>query len=117
MGRFDPLAMFSIMVQVNDEMPRGEHQVGHAFFQFIARWVERDGQTIVTRVSSSRLPVARNVYEFVSDIDEEVVPIVLAREAVLRSLVQESDQEDSLDENKELAEVARKSGHARNPNL
>jgi len=124
-GRFDPAATFSVMLQVNSELLEyGENnRPKHAFFQFVIRWIEHH-TTLVTRVYSHRLSVANTVHDFLNGIDEEVVPVMLAKEAVLRSMVdyennanlqEELDMlddgaallQDSLEENEELACAAR----------
>lgn len=82
LGRFDPLATLSVMLRVNDEYPMDEF----AFFQCTVRYVERDGKTLVTRVYSHQLPVAKTVGDFLASVDEEVVPVLLGKEAVYRSM-------------------------------
>jgi len=104
-GRFDPLASLSVMLEVTDKIER--EQSKHAFFQIIARWVENDGKTIVTRVYSHRMQVARTIHDFLDGLDEDVIPVFLAREAVLRAIVQEG-AEDTWDESEELAVEARR---------
>lgn len=81
-GRYDPLSTFSVMLRVNDSYQAEEH----AFFQFIVRFVDFSRQNLVTRVTSHRLSVANDVGEFLEAIDEEVVPVLLAKEAVYRSM-------------------------------
>jgi hypothetical protein len=82
LGRFDPLATLSVMLRVNDDFPVEEE----AFFQCTVRFVERDGKTLVTRVFSEQLPVAKDVSAFLDSVDEEVVPVLLGKEAVYRSM-------------------------------
>lgn len=82
LGRFDPLATLSVMLRVNEEYPMDEA----AFFQCIVRYVERDGKTLVTRICSHQLPVAKDASEFLESVDEEVVPVLLGKEAVYRSM-------------------------------
>lgn len=82
LGRFDPLATLSVMLRVNEDYPIEET----AFFQIIVRFVEKDGKTLCTRVYSHQLPVAKNVSDFLSSVDEEVVPVLLGKEAVYRSM-------------------------------
>lgn len=80
LGRFDPLATLSVMLRVNDDYPMDDN----AFFQCIVRYVEKDGKTLVTRVYSHLLPVAKSVRDFLESVDEEVVAVVLGKEAVYR---------------------------------
>lgn len=82
LGRYDPLSTFSIMLRLNDSYQNEEH----AFFQGIVRFVDATGQTLVTRVTSHRLSVASDVGEYLEAIDEEVVPVLLGKEAVYRSM-------------------------------
>lgn len=82
LGRVDPLATLSVMLRVNEEYPVEET----AFFQCTVRFVEKDGGTLVTRVFSHELPVAKKVTDFLESVDEEVVPVLLGKEAVYRSM-------------------------------
>jgi hypothetical protein len=83
LGRFDPLSTVSIMLRLNDFY---QHE-SHAVFQFVARHVDRDGATLVTRVFTHRLSIAKDTVEFLDGVDEEVVPVLLAKEAVSRSMM------------------------------
>jgi hypothetical protein len=76
------MSTFSVMLQLRDLLPEDEH----AIFQYIARYVDQDGKTLVTRISTHRLPVANDVSEFLDSVDEEVVPVLLGKEAVYRSM-------------------------------
>ena len=49
--------------------------------------------TLVTKVSTHRLPIALSVHDFLDSMDEEVIPIVLGKEAVFRSIVGREDEE------------------------
>ena len=82
LGRFDPISTFSFMLQINEFY---QHE-SHALFQFIARFVDRQGKTLVTRVFTRRLAIANNVSEFLDVVDEEVVPVLLGKEACFRSI-------------------------------
>jgi hypothetical protein len=90
MGRYDPLSTLSFMLRV-DENIKPEDK--YAFFQCTIRYLEQDGKTLVTKVSTHRLPIARSVHDFLDSMDEEVVPIVLGKEAVFRSIVGREDEE------------------------
>ena len=85
MGRYDPLSTLSVMLQVNDEVVLEVDK--YALFQCTVRYVEKNGATLVTRVSSHRLPVARSVHDFLDGMDEKAVPIVLGKETVFRAVV------------------------------
>jgi hypothetical protein len=82
LGRFDPIATFSVMLQVNQFY----QQESHALFQCIARHVDRKGKVLVTRVFTHRMPFAKDIGEFVDVVDEEVVPVLLGKEAVYRAM-------------------------------
>lgn len=82
LGRYDPLSTFSVMLSVNDFFQHDEY----AFFQCTARYVSPDGMYLVTRITTHRLSVASDVGEFLEAIDEEVVPVLLGKEAVYRSM-------------------------------
>jgi hypothetical protein len=81
-GRYDPLSTFSVMLRLNDLYQGDEY----AFFQYIVRFIDVSRQSLVTRISSHRLSVANDVGEFLEAIDEEVVPVLLAKEAVYRAM-------------------------------
>ena len=81
LGRFDRLATHTLMMQVNDDI-RQEDQ--HATFQFVARFVTPDGNYLVTRVFTHRLPVA-DMHQFLAGQRSDVVAICLGREAVFRA--------------------------------
>jgi Sec23/Sec24 zinc finger/Sec23/Sec24 trunk domain len=92
-GRYDPLSTLSMMLTMDDSIRINE---SYAFFQCTVRYLDEDGKTLVTRVSSHRLPFARNVHDFLDSMDEEVVPILLGKEAVFRSIVGRED-DDAID--------------------
>ena len=76
LGRFDPLATLSVMLRVNEKYPVDEN----AFIQCTVRYVEKDGLTIVTRVCSHTLSVAKTVSDFLQSVDEEVIPVLMGKE-------------------------------------
>lgn len=80
LGRYDSRSTFSLMLQVNEFHQREPY----AFFQFIVRYVE--GDTLVTRMASRRLSIARNAGEFLDSVDEDAVAVILGKEAVYRSM-------------------------------
>lgn len=82
MGRKDPLSTFSVMLEINNFFQKD----AFAFFQCITRFVDRRGQILITRVFSHRISIANDVGEFLDSIDEEVVLVVLGKEAVYRSM-------------------------------
>lgn len=91
MGRYDPLSTLSFMLNVDDDGLTLDDK--YAFFQCTIRYLEDDGMTLVTKVSTHRLPIALSVHDFLDSMDEEVIPIVLGKEAVFRSIVGREDEE------------------------
>ena len=110
LGRYDPLSTFSVCLEVNEDCHVLDEK--YVFFQFVIRYVKADGKTLVTRVYSHRLPIARSVDDFLDGVDEEVVPVLLGREAVLRSMFRKdrADRADTMDKDQEemLAHAAKK---------
>jgi hypothetical protein len=90
MGRNDALSTLSVMLGVNDFFQKDKH----GCFQCTARYVEKDGKTIVTRVFTQRLVSAKDVGEFLDSVDEEVIPVLLGKEAVYRSMYGREIPED-----------------------
>lgn len=92
LGRYDPLSTFSVMLRIDDSMlealQRGGDENGPDDFvvvQCVSRYCI-DGHTLVTRITTSRLSIAPTVSAFLDSIDENVVPVLLAKEAVYRSI-------------------------------
>ena len=99
-GRVDPLSTYSIMFRTNDSFGQAlpDTSRGYAVFQCIARFVDPTGNYLVTRVATHRLAIAKDVGEFLENMDEEVVPVVLAKEAVYRSMYgREMHEQDIVD--------------------
>ncbi|GKY95193.1 COPII-coated vesicle budding, variant 3 [Mayamaea pseudoterrestris] len=80
-GRVDPISTFSVMLQMNEFF---QHE-SHALFQCIARYINRQGNVLVTKTFTRRLATANDVVEFLDGVDEEVVPVLLGKEAVYRA--------------------------------
>ena len=93
-GRYDPLSTISAMVQVNEEFLPDEDR--YAVFQCTIRFVDPTSQELVTRVSTNRLPIALSVNDFLESSDEEVMPVVLGKEAVYRSIVGREEEETAV---------------------
>jgi hypothetical protein len=68
-----------------------------AFVQLTARYISRDGSMIITRVSTNRLPVAESVSDYVKHVDDEVVSVLLSKNAVYRSVHGREETEDTKD--------------------
>jgi hypothetical protein len=103
LGRVDPLTTLSVMLEVTETFHPDDK---FAFFQLTSRYVDRDGKTMITRVSSHRLPVAKDVSDFLDGVDEEVVPVVLAKGAVYRALHGREETDES-----KMIQTAGNSGH------
>ena len=71
-------------MSVTKKSPKKSEEMQYAYFQCTARYVERDGKTLVTRVYTHQLPIAQDVEDFLESVDDEVIPVVLGREAVYR---------------------------------
>ena len=97
MGRADPISTFSVMAQVNEFFQREQH----AFFQCVVRYLDRSGKYLVTRIATHRLSVAKQSGEWLDAVDDDVVPVLLAKEAVYRSVfgreMRESDETETPD--------------------
>lgn len=93
--RYDPLATISVMVQVNDTIVPDDDD--HAFFQMTARYISQDGKTVITRVFTHRFPVAESVSDYVKNLDDEVVSVLLAKGAVYRSVHGREETEETKD--------------------
>lgn len=93
-ARFDPLTTLAVMCQVNDSM---EDEDEAAFFQFVTRYYDKEGEKMVTRVVSFRLDVAEDVAEFVSSVDDEAISVILAKSAVYRAVHGRDETEGAKD--------------------
>lgn len=93
-GRVDPLSTFAVLLEVDDSLTEEDE---FAFFQMIVRYISRTGREEVTRVCSFKIPVAEDVNEFVSGVDDEVVSVILAKAAVYRSLHGRDESENTRD--------------------
>ena len=93
--RVDPLATISVVVQLNETMEPDEDKF--AFFQLTARTISRDGTTMITRVSTHRHAVADSISDYVNNVDDEVVSVLLAKNAVYRSVHGREETEDTKD--------------------
>lgn len=94
MGRVDPLSTVTVLMDVDDTVSSEDE---YAFFQLIARYISRRGEEEITRVSSFKIPVAGNVNDFVSSVDDEAMSVMLAKVAVYRALHGREETEDTRD--------------------
>lgn len=94
LGRVDPLSTLGIMLQVNDTIEESDRS---AFFQTTSRHIDRAGKKIITRVVTRRMPVATDVSDFLSAVDDEAVSVLLAKAAVYRALHGREETEKTRD--------------------
>lgn len=92
LGRVDPRSTVAVSLELNDTFEEGTDT--QCFFQFISRYLDRQGKKCITRVYTYRFPVASDVTDFVNSASSEVVAVVLAKTAVYRTLHgrEETDQ-------------------------
>jgi len=90
LGRFDPKSTFSVMLRLNDFFQHDKY----ACFQCVVRYVDPEGTSLITRVTTHRLSVAKDVGEFLQGVDEEVIPVLLGKEALYRSMFGRDVDED-----------------------
>jgi len=93
-GRVDPLSTFAVLLEVNDSVSEDDE---FAFFQTVVRYVSRTGREEVTRVCSYKIPIAEDVNEYISGLDDEVVSVMLAKAAVYRALHGRDETENTRD--------------------
>lgn len=107
LGRVDPLSTITVMMEIEDSISEDDD---HAFFQLVTRYVSRKGDEEITRVCSFQIPVAKDVNDFVSSIDDEAMSVVLAKAAVYRSLHGRDESSETRDltaaEDAEAQEIA-----------
>jgi hypothetical protein len=82
-GRVDPLTTFTIMLEVDDTIAEDDD---YAFFQLVSRYVSRTGNEEITRVCSFKVPVASDISDYLSSLDDEAVSVILGKAAVYRAL-------------------------------
>jgi len=94
MGRYDPLSTISVMMQVTDDISHEKTNNGMCF-QFVVRLVNpQNSAEFVTRVFSHKLETSYDVGDFIKSTVDDVVPIVLGREAVDRTYLIGQDNHD-----------------------
>lgn len=97
MGRFDPITTLSVILASN-EVPQRD---SYAFIQCTVRYVDRRNKKFITKVLTNRLSIAKDAGEFLDAVNEEVVSVVIGKEAVHRSMFGrgniEGDEIDSPD--------------------
>mmetsp|Transcript_23585 Transcript_23585/g.25117 ORF Transcript_23585/g.25117 Transcript_23585/m.25117 type:complete len:964 (-) Transcript_23585:2914-5805(-) len=94
LGRVDPLCTITVMMEIGDSISEEDD---YAFFQLVSRYVCPKGNEEITRICSFKLPVAEDINDFVSSIDDEAMSVVLAKVAVYRSLHGREETSDTRD--------------------
>eukprot|EP00592_Proboscia_alata_P002243 CAMPEP_0194366936 /NCGR_PEP_ID=MMETSP0174-20130528/15053_1 /TAXON_ID=216777 /ORGANISM="Proboscia alata, Strain PI-D3" /LENGTH=1108 /DNA_ID=CAMNT_0039142453 /DNA_START=48 /DNA_END=3374 /DNA_ORIENTATION=+ len=102
LGRFDPLSTLSIQMEVVDDDIKAaednanekdaesgtDHQERqYAYFQFVTRCVNSQGTELITRVFTHRMTLSTSVHDFLDGVQEDILPVLLAKEAVLRCVL------------------------------
>lgn len=82
LGRVDPASTFSVMLQLNDFFQHDKF----VYFQGVVRYIDPMGKFLITHVTTHRLSVAKDVNDFLEAVDEEVISVLLGKEAVYRSM-------------------------------
>uniref|UniRef100_A0A7S4VB00 Protein transport protein SEC23 n=1 Tax=Ditylum brightwellii TaxID=49249 RepID=A0A7S4VB00_9STRA len=102
--RNDVKSTLSFMIQMmHDEYKKKNSK--YAFFQFIIRHVNEQGTIIQTKVHTHRLPIALTLDDFINGCQEDVIPVLLGREAVYRcGMSRFMDSQDKGKEGKEEEE-------------
>ena len=94
LGRVDPLNTVTVLLEVDDTI--GDED-DYAFFQLVSRYISRRGGAEITRVYSFKLPIAKDVTDFLGSVEDEAMSVVLAKIAVHRSLYGREETEDTRD--------------------
>lgn len=102
--RYDPLTTLSMMLRV---LPDSSTEIGFAYFQFVVRFMDASGSKMITRVSTHRLSLAKDVSTYLDSVDEDVIPVVLAKEAVYRGLYGRETEGVSSEESVDPAQMER----------
>lgn len=90
-GRHDSKSSLSIIMQVKNKISLDEDT--HAHFQFIAHFLDpNDRKVLITRVISQRIPIARSDHEIFETLNEDVISVLLGKEAAFRCMVAETKQ-------------------------
>ena len=95
LGRADPYSTVAVLVELNDSFVEGEDT--HAFFQLTARYIDRNGKKLITRVCTYRFEVATDVGEFVESTESEALAVILGKIAVYRTLHGREETDDVRD--------------------
>ena len=92
MGRYDPTSSISILMDVTKAIP-DHFSYGH--FQFVTRYIDPlDITTLVTRVATQRVAISKDTSIFLQSLNDEAVPVTLAKEAAFRSMILRNNDDD-----------------------
>jgi len=92
MGRKDPISTLSVYYEsalienydsFSDMAKTSDPSISNAHFQFVIRHAT-DGQ-VVTRVVTHRIPITRQTETYLESLDEDVVGILIAKQAILQA--------------------------------
>ena len=99
MGRYDPQSSFAVMMQVKERLVTDRNQFAH--FQIVVRYVNpRNKVELITRVITERLLTTDNEIQFLNDVNEDALCVVLAKEAAYRAMHIRKDTDTELNGNK-----------------
>ncbi len=93
-GRIDPLNTLSVLLEVDETICEDDD---YAFFQFVSRYVSRNGDKEITRVHSVKLEVAKDFNDFLGSVDDDAMSVLLGKMAVYRSLHGREETDDTRD--------------------
>jgi hypothetical protein len=87
-GRYDAKASLSLILEVLQDINLDEHHYAH--FQFITRYLDlQDINSVITRVITQRVPITRNDNEIFQALNEDIIAVLLGKEAAFRCMVTE----------------------------
>ncbi len=98
MNRYDPLASLSLLFDVHQSK-----QQQHAYFQWIVSYTYANDS--ITKVLTHQLPIANDRIDFMDAIDSDIIAVLLAKEAVHRTMTTFSQQLFRKNNNREEEQV------------
>ncbi len=79
----------------NHRQQQGQTRTKYAHFQFVTRFMDpQNGIDLITRVSTQRIPITKDESTFLQSLNDEVIPVILAKEAAYRSMVSQEEDDD-----------------------
>ena len=98
MNRYDPLASLSLLFDIYK--PKQEQ---HAYFQWIVSYTYKNDSFV--KVLTHQLPIATDRIDFMGTIDSDIIALLLAKEAVHRTMTTSSPQLFRKNNNREEEQV------------